>query len=538
MSISRPVLHRWLAAMVVLLTVFGIARPADAHTTALATEPASGSTLEQSPTQLLVRFATPVEISLGALRLVDQKGSNVALGAPEHPGGETTAVAASVGKLGDGGYVAVYQVLAADGHVTRGAFTFQVGRTSAPAPVDLVQKLSNTTEHGALPLVVALARLLLYAGAMVAIGGLLYIRLCWPEGESHVGTARLLRIAAIVATIASIALIGLAGAQASGRGLVGFTDGASWRSVLGSDPGKWWVLRTVGTVLIFILTLAAADIRQRRWTVGLGVATLATFAGMAKGGHGNSGQWPIIGVAATVIHMLAASSWVGGLVVALLALGTGNGIDGLRKFSRVALLSVVALVASGAAQSARQLRTWSGWDSGYGHTLRSKIIVVSVLIAIGGLSRQMLRKPAGGPIKSRDLVGLEVLFAAGVLALTVSLVAAPPPAPNAPKSFTTALVVGNRTADIILEPGGKGVNTVHVTVQNNDGSIKNPSALTIRLSNDAAGIPAISAQPTQRLANHASFEGLVIPVAGEWKLEVLATYGGETVRFSTPVKIR
>ena len=51
-------------------------------------------------------------------------------------------------------------------------------------------------------------------------------------------------------------------------------------------------------------------------------------------------------------------------------------------------------------------------------------------------------------------------------------------------------------------------------------------------------IPAFTVQPTQKLANHASFEGVVIPVAGTWTLEVLAVYSGETVRFSTPVTIR
>ncbi len=537
--------RRWLfplvgALIAVLLGTVGTASPAHAHAAALGTEPASGSTVESSPQRVLVRFGSPVEISLGALRLVDEKGANVAIGAPEHPGGEANAVAASVSNLADGGYVAVYQVIASDGHLTRGAFTFQVGRASAPVPASLVTKLSTTSERGALPVITALARLLLYAGVMVAAGGLFFVRRCWPDGAHICRTRRVIQVASIVAVLASTALIGLAAAQASGRGISGFTDTTGWRAVLSSEAGKWWVLRTVGTLLLVIVALAAADIAKRLWGLSLAATATAVFVGMAKGGHGTSGRWPLVGVAMTLVHLAAASAWVGGLSIGLLALADGGGIDSLKRFSNVALVSVIGVVGSGVVQSARQLRGWDGWDTGYGHTLRSKLIVVAVLIVIGGTSRQLTRRhtDGNGPIKVRDLVGLEVVFATGVLALTMSLIAAPPPAPAAPKPFATTMVVGSRTADIIVEPAAQGVNTVHVTVQNNDGSIKNPSAITIRFSNDAAGIPAIAAQPTQRLANHASFENVVIPVTGEWKLEVLATYGGETVRFSTPVKIR
>jgi copper transport protein len=533
--------RRWILALLgaLVAALLGAASPASAHATALGTEPASGSTVETSPDRILVRFGSPVEISLGALRLVDEKGANVAIGAPEHPGGEVNSVAASVSNLADGGYVAVYQVIASDGHLTRGAFTFQVGRTSAPVPTSLVNKLSTTTERGALPFVTALARLLLYAGVMVAVGGLFFVRRCWPGGAENGRVRQVIRAASIVALVASIALIGLAAAQASGRGLTGFADSSGWRAVLSSAAGKWWVLRTVGVLFLMIVALATADIGKRLGGLALAASAAVVFVGMAKGGHGTSGRWPIAGVSMTLVHLAAASAWVGGLSIGLLALAGGKNLDALKRFSNVALLSVIGVVGSGVVQSARQLRDWDGWDTNYGHTLRSKLIVVAVLIVIGGMSRQLTRRTEeAGPIKLRDLVGLEVVFATGVLALTMSLSAAPPPAPAAPKPFTSTLLVGNRTADIIVEPAAQGVNTVHVTVQNNDGSIKNPSAITIRFSNDAAGIPAITAQPTQRLANHASFEGVVIPVTGVWKLEVLATYGGETVRFATPVKIR
>ena len=539
MHTKRTVAARWFAvATVVWLTLLTVAQPASAHVAALATEPASGSTVETAPPRLLVRFGGPIEISLGSLRLVNSDGKNVTIGVPEHPGGEQDAVASTLSNVADGGYVAIYQVVAPDGHLTRGAFTFQVGQTSAPVSTSLLSTLATTSNEGGLSLVTSVVRVLMYAGLLVTVGGVLFVRSCWPEGVDDVRVRRLVRGAAIVGVVASLALIGLAAAQAAGNGLAGFTSVDAWRTVLKSHAGRWWIVRTLGIVLLGVVTLRLRRIDRRAEMVGFTVGAFVAFLGVSKGGHGTTGRWPTVGVITTMVHLTAASAWIGGLLLALLALR--HGIDSIKRFSPIALVSVIGVVGSGVVQSARQLRTWSGWDGDYGHALRSKLIVVAVLITIGWLSRRLLRRPTEDPtsIKLRDTVGMEVLFAAGVLALTASLIVAPPPGPAAPKPFNTTLLVGTRTLDLIVEPAGQGVNTVHVTVQNVDGSIKNPTALTVRLSNPKKNIPAFSVQPTQKLANHASFEGVVIPVTGTWTLEVLAVYSGETVRFSTPVTIR
>lgn len=562
-------IHRWLAAgALALLSLFIAllpAAPASAHAAALGTEPAPGATVETSPPQILVRFGGPVEISLGSLRLVDSQGKAIAIGPPVHPADEKNAVAASVPTLAEGGYLAIYQIIAADGHITRGSFTFQVGRASAPVSPNLVTKLSAAGSQGALPVVTNVARLVLYSTVMITLGGLLFVLVCWPAGAGNRRASRVLTGAAVVSFVASLALFALAAGSASGRGLAGVVDRPAWRNVLGTHSGKWWEVRSLGTVA----ALAAVRLRRHPSTLvrcGLpAVSGLAIFLGMAKGGHGTSGRWPIVGVIATVIHLAASSAWVGGLVLAFVSLTTGAGLTAVHRFSRVAFWSVVGVVGSGTIQTVRQLRSWSGWSSPYGESLRSKLIVVAVLIAIAGASRFLLRRPesalasdatgsdrtgdtpdrvtrseagGGAGLRLRDLVALEVLFAAAVLALTVSLSNTPPPGPAVAKPFAAVITVGGRSADIIVEPAAQGVNAVHVTVTNNDGSIRNPRTITIRLSLAAKDVPPIQAEPTQRLANHASFEGVLLPFPGQWTLEVLAVYANETVRFSTPVKIR
>ena len=83
MHTKRTVAGRWLAAAtVVWLTLLALAQPASAHVAALATEPASGSTVDTAPPRLLVRFGGPIEISLGSLRMVNSDGKNVTIGTP------------------------------------------------------------------------------------------------------------------------------------------------------------------------------------------------------------------------------------------------------------------------------------------------------------------------------------------------------------------------------------------------------------------------------------------------------------------------
>ena len=62
----------------------------------------------------------------GALRIFDAAGERVDTGEQTHPAPEQLTVALR-DDVGDGSYVATYRVTSADGHVIRGAFTFQVG---------------------------------------------------------------------------------------------------------------------------------------------------------------------------------------------------------------------------------------------------------------------------------------------------------------------------------------------------------------------------------------------------------------------------
>ena len=525
-----------------MLTIVG-ARTASAHAQVVGSEPAFGAALTVSPNRILVRFSGPIEITLGSLRLYDAQGALFELGAPERPSGEAAAVAAAVRTpLSDGGYLVSYQVVSVDGHTIRGAYSFQVG-TSAGAPSsELLNKLSAGPEgESTVRLLASAARLALFAGIAVAAGVLVMVSSIWPDGRNDRRTHNLLIGAASFGVLGAVVQMACSAANIAGEGVDGLVSGAGWKALLQTGIGKWWTARALAIGLFggaLVATRRSSGTRQWRLLAVAGAAL--TFFTMARSGHGSSGRWIALGIALTMVHLAAISVWVGGLIVlTLAALRRPDSMAAVRRFSSIALVSVVVVVLTGLAQGWRQVPTIADLREGdYGRTLITKTLVVAVLIGAGALSRVLVRRQGDTSVRVRDVMGMEVILSAGVLALTSSLVSLPPVPSRAPVTVNVTLTSANRLADVILEPAAVGPNTVHVTITNAGGGLSQPSSLTVRLTPPDDTLGPVSSPPTHSLSNHATFADISLTKKGTWQLEILARFGSEQVRFSTPVEIR
>jgi copper transport protein len=527
------------------------AQPAAAHSSALSTEPATGSTVAVSPTRVLVRFNGPVQFTLGALRVVDQNGDVMkGVGSPFHPDGQADAIAAAVPTLLDGPYIVAYQVLSADGHGVRGAFSFSVGSASAAPPSDLLDKLANGSDTGnnAVKTFATVGRFAVFAGVIASLGVLTFIVGLWRAGATHRILGPLAGIAALLAALASLAQVGLVGALALGRGLGAVFDTEGWKTVLRGSVGVWWLVRTAGIVAVGVLALLRRHLSRRWWQIALASVATVVLVSMAKSGHATSGRWPWIAAASTTVHLAAVTYWIGGLVGLLAAYGAGAGPATASRFSNRALTAVAVTVLTGVVQIKRQVLAFADFRStDYGRSLTSKLLVFAVLVAIAALTRSLTKRPDRvTALRPRDAIGMEVLFAAGILALTATLVNQPPPQAQAAKPFSESVFTGRREAQVIIEPATAGSNTVHLTILDGNAlaagpGAKNPTAMTLRFSfanaDKAKSIPAIKVEPTQFLANHATYDNVVLPLKGTWTLDVIATYGSEQVLFTMPVKI-
>jgi copper resistance protein C len=114
---------RLAAALAVMLVAPG-STAARAHAIVVASQPAAGAVVQGKSVAVTVRFNSRIDPVRSRLLLVRADGSSttLALADPHNP----DTLAATVGELAPGSYRLRWQVLAIDGHITRGDIPFTV----------------------------------------------------------------------------------------------------------------------------------------------------------------------------------------------------------------------------------------------------------------------------------------------------------------------------------------------------------------------------------------------------------------------------
>ena len=220
----------------------------------------------------------------------------------------------------------------------------------------------------------------------------------------------------LIATARNVGLVaGAALAVAMGlvfwRQLADFRDPfVPWREdaalLLTTEWGRAWVLGAVGAVLMPVLFLAASPTGRRgasgraSWVlataVTVGVCAFPAFSGHAAGGEGL--RWLLI--PADILHVLAAGSWIGGLLFVLAAdaaarrrSGDGSGVlaDVVPHFSPVALVSAGLLAATGTLASFVHIESVGAlFTSTYGRLLLAKVALVLLVMVLGAINWRRL----------------------------------------------------------------------------------------------------------------------------------------------------
>jgi len=113
--------------ILLLIVVAGSAR-LEAHAFLQRAEPAVGSTVQTSPSEVRIRFTENIEPAFSSIQVFDPSGKEV----NKHDVGldrsDNALLHVSLPRLGAGIYKVVWRVVSVDTHVTSGSFTFQVGR--------------------------------------------------------------------------------------------------------------------------------------------------------------------------------------------------------------------------------------------------------------------------------------------------------------------------------------------------------------------------------------------------------------------------
>ena len=361
-----------------------------------------------------------------------------------------------VNKLTPGWYLVYWRVISADGHPVRGAFTFAVGPNPGPAPQFVIPSLS---ESAATPGLVT-ARWAMFLSIMLAVG-LFSMRtlIARPVAAAAPRAMRTLSIACgaclVVALIAIPIYMLVTTASFALRSVIDVPQLVPL--IRSSALGRALVDLEIVTALFALAAAVAIRIdsggRARSIAallamVGAVLAGGAMLAVPGLAGHAAQTSPAALSLTFDWVHMVSGSLWIGGLagLLVLLAFAGERRAEVLAtavpRFSKLAIASVLAVIASGVGASILHLPTLATlWQTSYGKAILVKVGLLCLALVLGGLNfaRTSPRLVAaherkdgelgasGAGLLRRNVTG-EVLIVAGIVAAAMVLSSLPPPA--------------------------------------------------------------------------------------------------------------
>ena len=117
---------RNLVTIAVASSLFGLgAVPALAHAVIISASPTAGEHVPVGKLAVRIEFNARIDKARSRLQLAAPAGDKADVAIDQ--AGEPNVVSGTTGDLGPGAYVLRWQVLATDGHITRGDIPFVVG---------------------------------------------------------------------------------------------------------------------------------------------------------------------------------------------------------------------------------------------------------------------------------------------------------------------------------------------------------------------------------------------------------------------------
>ena len=426
-----------------------------AHAQLVASSPAAGAVLPQSPDELRLVFSEPLEAGLSSLDVYGRDGKPlIDHGGEIDPADPYVLVVRNPG-LPDGVFSLTWRSLSsADGHSAEGFFTFGVGNVVVEGATS---GGAGHVEAGPLTLV---GRWLTYLGVLLALGVAVFHWLVIRDGAMPARLVRLLAAGLVVAAIATLVSGVLSGLETDAVGEYLF---ASRNGTL--QLARAGVAALGAVALLFVPARAAGAVAA--------AVAVAGIALLVEAGHASAspGLAPTL---AQIAHVAAAAVWIGGLAGLLAlqlrpALVVGGRAPSMRsvvpRFSAVALVAIGMVSVTGVYAAWLQTGTLLPIDTDYGRTLIVKSAIALAAFSLGGLNYFDGGRMRAWLAAFRTRTSVEVAGAVAVLAVTAVLATTPPGAARGVAIKPIPDAFGDVAPGMGLEivPGRPGVNRVVVT---------------------------------------------------------------------------
>jgi copper transport protein len=565
-------LRRLGTAVAVVVAVLVVAAPAaSAHAVLLSTDPSPQTTVKKAPTSVKLAFSESVEVSFGAVRVFDVDATRVDTGTISRAQGNRQ-VSVPVRDLKDGTYTVTWRVVSADGHPVHGGFTFYVG---APSTISAKQVAEDAGAGRVVGWGFGVVRFLWFAALLGLIGAVVVRLWVWTPAVRQLGLddsdaaegfrrryARAFPSLWAVLLVAGALSIVFETASISGLSLWQSLRPSALSSAIDTAFGYYWLWEVAITAALVVPVLALVrrrrlwGINPRAWIVAFGVGAAGLCVVAALNSHARTLGHADLGVPSIAVHLASVGTWVGGLAALVVLAGIGwrtivseqrSGLlrQLVPRFSRVALVAVAVVVATGAVNAFVNLAHVSDlWRTTYGRVVLAKIVVLLVALALAARHLLVTPRHLDDP---REALGetrvftrtsrLELVILAVGVALASALVALVPGktlalAANGPVNLQRQ--AGPYTVQLFVDQTAVP-NQVHVTFVNAQGL----AAAEVANVNASISRGGGSATPLEmRLLSAGHFVADTGSLAvGMYRIEV-ATGGGTQASTTFTVKLK
>jgi len=413
--------------------------------TLASSSPTAGEVVTLAPTQLQLKFTLPV----GGAEIATQMGLSLAceskltnLGPPQLSADGVTISAALTQVPQNGSCVVNWSL--PDGSVGSFNFTAQtqvtttVPVTEPGAPATTVP-VDGTTAEVVSPRLggpIGLMKLIVFFAVSALFGGLMFIKLVWPEGVEYPVTEKYFRQVSIIAGVAIFVLIILMTARQSGGGITSSISPTSWGPLFESNEGRAVFLRLIVVGILGFYAWITERVLEPTNVVPTTV--LLALLMMSYGFDRATGRAVVLGIVVAILHMAFTAMWVGSVSiiwrVILHGPGKGDLVDALRGWARLVNPLTIGIVLTGVIQVWR-IDGISLINSGHGRLVLFKTLLVIAMLIVSAAIRQFILR---GMERAKSLnekvvyrlkrpVGIELSLSIVVLAASSWLMAMRPP---------------------------------------------------------------------------------------------------------------
>ena len=168
----------------------------------------------------------------------------------------------------------------------------------------------------------------------------------------------------------------------------------------------------------------------------LGITFIGVLAPVFQSHSSSSGNHGLA-IGSLLIHVIAISLWVGG-IIALILINKEERTIAIPRFSTLALWAAIAVSLSGVTNAWTRLNFRDAWNSQYASLVFYKIILSAILIFIGFIHRKYIIKKLEGSRQVYQLLIVEVFIMITAITVGARLSSSEPPVPANPRDVGIA----------------------------------------------------------------------------------------------------